>query len=472
MLKKYLPIIIAVLIVAGSGVAWKLTKKSAPAPVVTNFAECVAADNPVTESYPRQCRSGGKTFTEDIGNVLEKSDLIRVDSPRPNESIKSPLVLSGQARGTWFFEASFPVVLTDWDGKIIGQGIAQAKSNWMTSDFVPFEAKLTFTTEKNAYSNKGTLILRKDNPSGLPERDDALEIPVVLAGVNVSPVVCAMDAKLCPDGSYVSRTGPKCEFVACPSAGLSCLKDSDCPSSQYTCQETQGTGTACPSNDPSCVPTHTVIAGECKLKEGNKCSADSDCSAGNLCHQNICVSPIGSQCSGTSDTSCPADFECVQGCGPPVVRYPDNTPPSYFCQLKGYNRPCPICLAKNTLIDTPLGEIPVQDLQIGAPVWTVTASGERVPEVVVETGKTAVPPDHKMVQLVLGDGRMLFVSPGHPTVDGRTVGNLAPGDLYDGARVVSADRVSYADGFTYDILPSGETGFYFANKTLLGSTLK
>jgi len=25
-----------------------------------------------------------------------------------------------------------------------------------------------------------------------------------------------MEAKQCPDGSYVGRTGPKCEFVACP----------------------------------------------------------------------------------------------------------------------------------------------------------------------------------------------------------------------------------------------------------------
>ncbi len=29
-------------------------------------------------------------------------------------------------------------------------------------------------------------------------------------------VVCAMEAKMCPDGSYVGRTGPKCEFSACP----------------------------------------------------------------------------------------------------------------------------------------------------------------------------------------------------------------------------------------------------------------
>ena len=28
-------------------------------------------------------------------------------------------------------------------------------------------------------------------------------------------IVCTMDAKMCPDGSYVGRTGPNCEFV-CP----------------------------------------------------------------------------------------------------------------------------------------------------------------------------------------------------------------------------------------------------------------
>lgn len=29
-------------------------------------------------------------------------------------------------------------------------------------------------------------------------------------------VVCAQDAKLCPDGSYVSRIGQNCDFEACP----------------------------------------------------------------------------------------------------------------------------------------------------------------------------------------------------------------------------------------------------------------
>ncbi|MFC1753833.1 hypothetical protein ACFL96_10660 [Thermoproteota archaeon] len=37
-----------------------------PAPTVTNFDECIAAGNPAMESYPRQCRHGDRTFTEEI----------------------------------------------------------------------------------------------------------------------------------------------------------------------------------------------------------------------------------------------------------------------------------------------------------------------------------------------------------------------------------------------------------------------
>jgi hypothetical protein len=35
------------------------------------------------------------------------------------------------------------------------------------------------------------------------------------------PVACTMEAKLCPDGSYVSRTGPNCEFESCPTNAAS-----------------------------------------------------------------------------------------------------------------------------------------------------------------------------------------------------------------------------------------------------------
>lgn len=108
--------------------------------------------------------------------VAEYKDLVKVTTPLPGDRITSPLTIAGEARGQWFFEASFPVVLTNWDGLIIAQGIATADGSWMTTDFVPFTAVLEFT--KPEYNERGTLILHKDNPSGLPEHDDAFEYAI------------------------------------------------------------------------------------------------------------------------------------------------------------------------------------------------------------------------------------------------------------------------------------------------------
>lgn len=142
---------------------------------VTNFEECFNLGYPILETYPRQCKAPNGTFTEDIGNALEKQNFIRVSKPQPNEIIKSPLEITGEARGYWFFEASFPIKLRDENGNELGVAIAQAKSDWMTEDFVPFEA--TFEFQKPA-TNRGVLILEKDNPSGLSEHADELRIPV------------------------------------------------------------------------------------------------------------------------------------------------------------------------------------------------------------------------------------------------------------------------------------------------------
>lgn len=131
---------------------------------------------------------------------------------------------------------------------------------------------------------------------------------------------------------------------------------------------------------------------------------------------------------------------------------------------------CPICLAAGVRISSPSGDIPVQDVQAGTQVWTTDLAGRRVAGIVLETGSTKAPIGHEVVSLLLADGRSVVASPGHPTADGRRLGDLRPGDRIDGSRVVATDLLSYA-GTTYDLLPSGPTGTYFANGILLGSTL-
>jgi len=134
--------------------------------------------------------------------------------------------------------------------------------------------------------------------------------------------------------------------------------------------------------------------------------------------------------------------------------------------------PCPICLARGTRIATPAGPVAVEELGEGMTVWSADASGERIAAIVSVVGSMTAPPDHTVVHLVLADGRELYASPGHPLADGRLLGAIAPGDTVDGAVVTNAERVPYGSGTTFDLLPSGPTGMYWADGVPLASTLR
>lgn len=175
---------IALLLLIALGFYIKFSKNTESVTKVTNFSECEAAGFPVMEIYPRQCQGKNMIYVEEVAVSNEEEekhkDLIVLDNIHAGSYISSPVTITGKARGNWFFEASFPISIVNWDGLIIGQGIAQAHppagGDWMTEEFVPFEVTLEF--DQPDYKNNGALILQKDNPSGLPEHDDALEIQI------------------------------------------------------------------------------------------------------------------------------------------------------------------------------------------------------------------------------------------------------------------------------------------------------
>lgn len=146
---------------------------------INSFTECAEHGYLVMESYPRQCMTpDGRSFVEEIEEVPSADvaqDMIRITTPQSGERITSPLVIKGEARGTWFFEASFPVRILLEDGSELLVAPAQALGEWMTEGFVPFEATLVFS---QPVPQNGTLVLMKDNPSGLPEFDKSISIPI------------------------------------------------------------------------------------------------------------------------------------------------------------------------------------------------------------------------------------------------------------------------------------------------------
>ena len=104
------------------------------------------------------------------------SEMVKISFPLSGASVPKTFTVKGEARGQWYFEASFPVQVKDKDNNTVGQGIAQAESEWMTTEFAPFSAPVVVTN----YSGPATLVLLKDNPSGLPENEDAVSIPIVI----------------------------------------------------------------------------------------------------------------------------------------------------------------------------------------------------------------------------------------------------------------------------------------------------
>jgi hypothetical protein len=107
-----------------------------------------------------------------------KTDLIKIETLHSGDTIQSPLTVSGQARGNWFFEASFPIKVLDKNGKVIGMGNGQAEGEWMTENFVPWKATVSFIAP--AFGG-GEVIFMKDNPSGLPEHDAEVRVSIIFA---------------------------------------------------------------------------------------------------------------------------------------------------------------------------------------------------------------------------------------------------------------------------------------------------
>ena len=99
---------------------------------------------------------------------------VEVLKPGGGTEISSPLTVKGRAKGTWFFEANLGLKLVDNQGNIIAQAPAMTESNWQTENIIPFKGTLEFETNKKM----GKIIVEKDNPSGLPENADKIEIPV------------------------------------------------------------------------------------------------------------------------------------------------------------------------------------------------------------------------------------------------------------------------------------------------------
>lgn len=124
--------------------------------------------NTTDGGYASSSQSSWSSNAESEGEVV-------ISEPTRGKRVSSPLTVRGEASGTWFFEASIPVQLIDENGNVIASTAGQVDGGWMTVDLIEFTATLHF--EKPTVT-RGFLVIRKDNPSGLPENDGEYRVPV------------------------------------------------------------------------------------------------------------------------------------------------------------------------------------------------------------------------------------------------------------------------------------------------------
>jgi hypothetical protein len=127
--------------------------------------EVPVVETPVSTSTPSTPSTSSTT----------DNDMVRKVNVVGRQLVTSPLTITGEAKGPWYFEASFPVEIRDANGALVSQHYAEAQGEWMTTGFVPFTSTISFTAPTTTL---GFLVLRNDNPSGDPERDQAVIIPV------------------------------------------------------------------------------------------------------------------------------------------------------------------------------------------------------------------------------------------------------------------------------------------------------
>jgi hypothetical protein len=144
-------IIILVLLLGLSVVLGQVRKSEAP------IVDTVVTQ-PQATSTPKLSEGEVKLITPAVGSV-----------------VTSPLVVKGEAKGYWFFEANLPIFIEDANGKVLAQAGAQAQGEWMTTESVPFTGTLTFNP---GTSVNGFIVVKNDNPSGLPENEKSFRFPI------------------------------------------------------------------------------------------------------------------------------------------------------------------------------------------------------------------------------------------------------------------------------------------------------
>lgn len=131
------------------------------ASVILILSACTPADNAAQPEQKAVQEQSSVDFT--------------VTNPQPNTTVAFPLIVSGEAKGGWYFEGVFAIKLLDANGVQLAFATATAQGDWMTDSMVPFTSTIPSAAPTTA---TGKLVFEADNPSSLSSNAKSFEVPV------------------------------------------------------------------------------------------------------------------------------------------------------------------------------------------------------------------------------------------------------------------------------------------------------
>ena len=141
------------------------------------FATPAPRSGPVQEATSTQPTTAPTPQPTTASSTIPLDQRVVVAIPKANATVAHTFTITGFAPSAWYFEAVFPIQVRDSDDNLIGTAQGRAQTDWTQPGPIAFKAQITIDA---SFHGQATLILLKDNPSGLPENMDSVTVPITV----------------------------------------------------------------------------------------------------------------------------------------------------------------------------------------------------------------------------------------------------------------------------------------------------
>ena len=87
-----------------------------------------------------------------------KTPEAKITNIKSGQELSGEILVEGEARGGWFFEAQLPIRITDEQGNVLGSSYGTALGDWQTDKMVKFSGKISYESNTIGFKSRKTCV--------------------------------------------------------------------------------------------------------------------------------------------------------------------------------------------------------------------------------------------------------------------------------------------------------------------------